>query len=107
MMRPEVTMANEPLVSGNAAGTAGMVGVIMGFLALVGVYWVHNRLEETILGSASATAEVGASHARQISELAARIDKLEKAQANMPATTAAAEPAAAPAAAPAANAPPQ
>ena len=100
MMRAEVTMANEPLVSGNAAGTAGMVGVIMGFLALVGVYWVHNQLQETILGSASATAEVGSAHAKQISELAARVEKLEKMAASMPATTAAAEPAAAPAATP-------
>jgi hypothetical protein len=106
MMRAEVTMANEPLVSGNAAGTAGMVGVIMGFLALVGVYWVHNQLEQTILGSASATAEVGASHARQIKELSDRMDKLEKMAASMPATTASAEPAAAPTAAPAAAAPP-
>jgi predicted negative regulator of RcsB-dependent stress response len=107
MMRAEVTMANEPLVSGNAAGTAGMVGVIMGFLALVGVYWVNNKLEETILGAASATAEVGSAHARQLSELAARVEKLEKAGAGMPATTAAAEPGAAPAAAPPAAAPPQ
>ena len=93
-------MANEPLVSGNAAGTAAMVGVIMGFLALVGVYWVHNQLEDTILGAAGATAEVGATHARQIKELSDRIEKLEKGQASMPATTAAAEPAAAPATAP-------
>ena len=99
MMRPEVTMANEPLVSGSAAGTAGMVGVIMGFLALVGVYWVHNQLEETILGSAAATAEVGTAHAKQLADLAARVDKLEKMAASMPATTASAEPAAAPAAA--------
>jgi predicted negative regulator of RcsB-dependent stress response len=99
MMRAEVTMANEPLVSGNAAGTAGMVGVIMGFLALVGVYWVHNQLEETILGSAAATAEVGTAHAKQLADLAARVDKLEKMAASMPATTASAEPAAAPAAA--------
>jgi hypothetical protein len=98
-------MANEPLISRDAAGTAAMVGVIMGFLALVGVYWVHNQLEETILGSASATAEVGSTQARQIKELSDRLDRLEKAQASMPATTAAADPAAAPAA-PAAT-PPQ
>ena len=91
-------MANEPIVSGSAAGTAGMVGVIMGFLALVGVYWVHNQLEETILGAASATAEVGTAQAKQMADLAARVDKLEKMAASMPpATTASAEPAAAPA----------
>ena len=103
MMRAEVTMANEPSVSGSAAGTAGMVGVIMAILALVGVWWVHHQLEETILGSAAATAEIGTAQAKQISELAARVDKLEKMAAGMPATTASAEPAAAPAAA----APPQ
>jgi hypothetical protein len=75
-----------------------MVGVIMALLALVGVYWVHRNLEETILGSASATAEVGTSQAKQIADLAARVDKLEKMAASMPATTASAEPAAAPAA---------
>ena len=103
MMRAEVTMANEPLVSGNAAGTAGMVGVIMALLACVGVWWVNNKVNDTILGSAAATAEVGSSQAKQIAELAARVDKLEKAGASAPATTASAEPAAAPAAA----APPQ
>jgi predicted negative regulator of RcsB-dependent stress response len=95
-------MANEPLISPDAAGTAGMVGVIMGFLALVGVYWVHNQLEETMLGAASATAQIGAVQAKSIKELADRIDKLEQMQASAPATTAAAEPAAAPAAEPAA-----
>jgi hypothetical protein len=80
-----------------------LVGVVMAFLALVGVYWVHNHLEETILGSASATAQVGTTQAKQIADLAARVDKLEKMAASMPATTASAEPAAAPAAA----APPQ
>jgi predicted negative regulator of RcsB-dependent stress response len=99
------TMANEPLISPDAAGTAGMVGVIMGFLALVGVYWVHNQLEQTILGAASATAQVGATQAQSMKDLADRIDRLEKAQTAMPATTAAAEPAAAPAGAPAAEPP--
>lgn len=96
-------MANEPMVSGNAAGTAGMVGVIMALLACVGVWWVNNKLNETILGAASATAEVGTAQAKQLSDIAARVDKLEKMAASMPATTASAEPAAAPAAA----APPQ
>jgi predicted negative regulator of RcsB-dependent stress response len=105
MMRAEVHMANEPIISPDAAGTAGMVGVIMGFLALVGVYWVHNQLEETILGSANATAQIGVAQAKSMKELSDRIEHLEKAQMAAPAAaTAAAEPMAAPEAAPAAAA---
>jgi hypothetical protein len=68
---------NKPMISSEAVGTVAMVGVIMAFLALVGVYHTYNLTVETAISSGQTDATIGVAQARSIEELRSRIEKLE------------------------------